>query len=67
MYVIGPWYYRVRVKKTRKELSYLSAMGAVTREGNFNIVEWWTVNGLSDKLIKVFFSICDIVKLWIVK
>jgi len=36
VYIIGPWYYRVRVEETRKELSYLSAMGAVTREGNIS-------------------------------
>jgi len=40
VYVIGPWYYRVCVEETRKELSYLSAMGAVTSEGNFNISEY---------------------------
>ena len=34
---MGLWYYRVRVEETRKELSYLRTMGAVTSEGNFNI------------------------------
>ncbi len=38
MYVMGPWCYGVRVEETRKELSYLSAMGAVTNEGNFNTI-----------------------------
>ena len=33
---MGLWYYRVRVEDTRKELSYLRTMGAVTSEGNFN-------------------------------
>ena len=28
--------YRVCVEETRKELSYLSAIGVVTTEGNFN-------------------------------
>jgi len=37
VYVIGHWYYEVRVEETRKELSYLRTMGAVTSEGNFNI------------------------------
>ena len=41
MYIIGLWYYRVRVEETRKELSYLSAMGAVTDEGNFNNCVCW--------------------------
>ena len=36
VYVIGDCCYRVRVEETRKELSYLSAIGAVTTEGNFN-------------------------------
>jgi len=33
---MGLWYYRVRVEETRKGLSYLRSMGAVTGEGNFN-------------------------------
>jgi len=36
VYVICLWYYRVRVEETRKVLSYLRTMGAVTSEGNFN-------------------------------
>ncbi len=38
VYVIGDCCYRVRVEETRKELSYLSAIGVVTTEGNFNTV-----------------------------
>jgi hypothetical protein len=37
VYIMEDCCYRVRVEETRKELSYLSAIGAVTTEGNFNI------------------------------
>jgi len=37
VYIIGHWYYKVRVEETRRELSYLRTMGTVTSEGNFNI------------------------------
>ena len=36
VYVMGAWYYSVRVEEKRKVLSYLQSIGAVTHEGNFN-------------------------------
>jgi hypothetical protein len=36
VYIMEDCCYRVRVEETRKELSYLSAISAVTTEGNFN-------------------------------
>ena len=36
-------WYRVCVEETRKGLSYLSAIGAVTTEGNFNTQALWRI------------------------
>ena len=52
---MGPWCYGVRVEETRKELSYLNAMGAVTNEGNFNIVVFHVVNLWFDHKVKLAF------------
>jgi hypothetical protein len=53
VYVIGHWYYGVRVEETRKELSYLRTMGAVTSEGNFNKSIFEEVEGVTGLFGKV--------------